>query len=233
MYKIFIQSNDNYTLNLISNENVLNKISYIIYNSYNVADNVTDKEYIQNLFNLKLKNRNIKTILQINVSETLNIFDYIKYTCEYGFDGILFTLNNNESIYKCDQIIKTLNLLPEPYNLNWEFYYLHINKNINIDLESMFYKNLNGIINFNLEQNFTKNIKIYDAKKNNVINSDFLFSDINMNIIYLLQHLDINNENNENNIHYPTSKFIKQIKQKNSLKRNAIYEIKFDLDLIK
>jgi hypothetical protein len=254
MFKIFIQSNDNYSLNLITNENILNNISHIIYNPIEFYDN----NYIKNLFKLKLKNRYLKTLLQIHIDKDLNILECVKTICNYGFDGILFTLENETFIKKCEQIIKTLNKLPEPYNFGWEIYYLHLRNNINIDLNKEFYKNLNGIINFESNKNNDINkINIYNQKQTFRLNSNLYIIEINKNVIELIKQNKINQSDNKgikkNNINYPTSKFIKNIIDKNEMevienktiniklksnvdkgfKRNGIYDIKFDIDFIR
>jgi len=221
MYKLYIQCNNLDALNLISNEKVLSNISYIIYNMFTI-----DTSYLQTLFEIKAKNRHIKTILQVQITENYensDISTIIKNLCNYGFDGILFTIQNTESIPNCKKIIQILKKLPEPYDFSWEIYYMNLNNHFS-NYDDEFLKMMDGIINldFNVIDStnipYNKIIKVYDQRINNNIqlnrnniNKVFIL-DINRQIIDLLMNFNFQNNNLIlNNLHYPTSSFIKNL----------------------
>lgn len=215
MFKLFLQCNDEYSYNLISeNSNILSKISHIICNN-------THETLMKNLFKLKLNHRNIKTLLKVHIDDSLNIFDFIKSLCNCGFDGFIFTIEDKTQIDKCYKIFKIINLLPEPYNFQWDIYYLDLCD------QQEFTDTITGTLN---SQN------IYNTKLNNISNNSYI-TELNMNIINLINNIELSfdlqkNKETKNTINYPTSTFIKEIKIDRNLKRNAIYEIKFDIDFL-
>lgn len=208
MSKLLIQCNDEYTLNLINHEKVLPNISHI------VTTNINEK-HIKELFQIKHKYRHIKLLLQINITDNLDISDCIKTICNYGFDGIIFSINNINAIDNCVKLAKVLKVLPEPYNFEWELYYININFNIFKDLKqnSEFTEILTGIINVDKNElnKEIENIKIYDIT-DNISSSHLYITDLNKHILHLLMNID-KRYIMLNNIDYPTSKFIKQIIQ--------------------
>ena len=147
MSKIFLQYNDNYYTDYM-----LSSITHIVY----ILDLHEDIKDIENIFKIKIKNRHIKTILQVNISKESDIFKIVKFTCNHGFDGILFSIEDKESIQNCLKTMKALLSLPEPYNFDWEFYYMNLNNEI---LENINYT-FTGIVNFDLNKKILNEIQI-------------------------------------------------------------------------
>lgn len=203
MSKIFLQYNNNYYT-----DGMLSNITHIVY-IIDLHENIKD---LANIFKIKLKHRHIKTILQVNISSDSDIFKIVKFTCNNGFDGIIFSIENKESITKCLKIIKTLLSLPEPYNFNWEFYYMNLNNEI---LENLNYT-FTGIINFDINnKNIHNEIQILNNENlQNLNNQDLFITNLDENIIKSLENIIKPKEKNTfsiNNLKYPTSKFIKKI----------------------
>lgn len=86
--------------------------------------NTSNIEFIQKLFQLKLKNRYIKTLIDINVSDIqkLGTKKFLKLITNCGFDGIIFNELYDSNYQTINKIISVISVLLPPYNFNWEFY---------------------------------------------------------------------------------------------------------------
>lgn len=89
--------------------------------------NTNNIDFIQKLFQLKLKNRYIKTLIDINISEIeqLGTKKFLKLITNCGFDGIIFNQLHNSNPQTINKIISVLSILSPPYNFPWEFYLYH------------------------------------------------------------------------------------------------------------
>lgn len=94
-------------------------------------------EAIKKLFNYKNKNRNLRTVVGIDLSKDFIVSQFtfvkniIKYTTEYTFDGIIFKNCTSSNVNEICKIATTINKLPVPYNYKWPIF-LHFNKAVDV-----------------------------------------------------------------------------------------------------
>jgi hypothetical protein len=131
------------------------QVSYlsILYN------NLPDDEVIRELFDMKLKNRNVFLLLELrNVS---SIKDIIKTAIEYGCDGFILT----DKILEAKSIINIVTKLPTPYDFNWKVLEKNNCNILQIDDEK---------VNLKISKSKSKSIQVDDINNIDYPTSNFI-----------------------------------------------------------
>jgi hypothetical protein len=215
-------------------QTILDVITHIVI-EYN---NIILKDLIIKLFDIKLKNRYLKTIMAIDGDLVLNsgIKTIIKNLTNNGFDGVKFYNITNDNIKYVFYTMLAIKKLPEPYNFNWEFYLDDSILKINSTYKSNIIGYMDNIIIGDINDTGLKDINlekiIVDSLKNDG-NNLIEFIKYN-NLEGLLTHVN-NTQNNLyynglkhdlccqlNHIYYPTSKIINKINNYENVKSNSL-----------
>ena len=140
-------------------------------------------EQLQELCLMKTNDRDLKTLLRINIIYiNLDIKAIIKIFFEYGFDGFVFTsMKSLSDVTNMGLVISYLSRMPEPYNnIKWEFYTDILEPSVQKYIK---YTKVHGIVN-EKDQVILANGTTDISSINNVMYpSSTVFKNINSNTI--------------------------------------------------
>lgn len=187
--------------------------SHIIID-YDFINNIEDNEnLIRNLFRKKITDRYCKIIYNIKDKE-YDIKNIIKTITNYGFDGIMFDIYTEMQFKQFKKLIKTITLLPLPYNFKWDFFIKMSNESYidYINLKNKYKDMLNiYLISQNLENDTISNIDQVKIIKNRMeLYSQKTFFE-NIYTMFDIDNTFIIDKCEMNNLNYPTSDILNEM----------------------
>lgn len=217
---LFLNNNNNFP-----EQDVLSIITHL-----SIEYTICKKSIVMKLFDEKIKNRHLRTIMIIDANIILEngIKKIIKDLINNGFDGIQFHNVSNLNIKNIFYTILTIKKLPEPYNFEWEFFIESSILNIDSPFKKLILENINNIIfestdlinilnisciktnHIIFNSKHSENDSLIEYIKYNNNGGIITYTTNNLNKLYYngLKH---NLTNVFNHIYYPDSKILKNL----------------------
>lgn len=203
--------------------------SYIVTNNW-----ITGVE----MYKIKSKYRNIKTILEIDIDESKSTKCIIKELTNGGFDGIILCLGDIYNIGRIIEFCKILKQLPQPYDFNWTIIIKVGNSVILEDnLTKLKIYNVKYIVDIKNIEDYninSKNLLINTSNINNSIFLHFIKHNNKISGIYTTKSEQLKLVQNEahkqiNNLNYPSSSYIKSINESEIMDIIELYRSSEDI----